>query len=330
MKRPEFLSALHSIIGLPSTGDPEYPSWDLPTTHGTLEVSMSHPAMDSFTVFLRFKEHNMETAALGAGHFGKWNVVQSGNLATPERVLAELQRRLGLAGYVPPGVHVQKEAPPHDLYKTGDPGVPDSITDGYGEVVLGLCRRCGRAEVELDEPCIVENPGDPNASLVGPLTGGTVGRAPDLMMPTPDPEPIRTIYNALPDDVKRKVSLHDLKRIHDALQPKPGLCAADQTLFRALIEKDLEAPQQVTAEPLDQHAIEAYRSRLRAALARLTGGGEALKTGLTALRRLVQTVEESTYQRDPGARDRYFSFTADSPFCTDQELREAKAELPPD
>jgi hypothetical protein len=41
----------------------------------------------------------------------------------------------------------------HDLYETGDPDAPDAIKDRNGEVVLGLCRKCGKAEVQLDEPC---------------------------------------------------------------------------------------------------------------------------------------------------------------------------------
>ena len=41
----------------------------------------------------------------------------------------------------------------HDLYKTGDPDAPEVIKDDNGEVELGLCRRCGRAEIELEEPC---------------------------------------------------------------------------------------------------------------------------------------------------------------------------------
>lgn len=40
------------------------------------------------------------------------------------------------------------------LYKTRDPDAPETIKDRNGEVVLGLCRKCGRAEVELDEPCV--------------------------------------------------------------------------------------------------------------------------------------------------------------------------------
>lgn len=41
------------------------------------------------------------------------------------------------------------ENPPHELYKTGDPDVPRQIVDRNGEVVLGCCRICGLAEVEL-------------------------------------------------------------------------------------------------------------------------------------------------------------------------------------
>jgi hypothetical protein len=41
----------------------------------------------------------------------------------------------------------------HDLYETGDPDAPDVVKDRNGKVVLGLCRRCGRAEIELSEPC---------------------------------------------------------------------------------------------------------------------------------------------------------------------------------
>lgn len=41
----------------------------------------------------------------------------------------------------------------HDLYVTKDVDAPDVIRDGNGEVVLGLCKRCGRAESELDVHC---------------------------------------------------------------------------------------------------------------------------------------------------------------------------------
>lgn len=38
----------------------------------------------------------------------------------------------------------------HVLYETSDPDRPDVICDGNGEVVLGLCRKCGRGEIELE------------------------------------------------------------------------------------------------------------------------------------------------------------------------------------
>lgn len=41
----------------------------------------------------------------------------------------------------------------HDLYKTGDVDAPDAIKNNNGEVVLDLCKRCGRAEAELSDPC---------------------------------------------------------------------------------------------------------------------------------------------------------------------------------
>lgn len=41
----------------------------------------------------------------------------------------------------------------HDLYKTGDPDAPEVIKDRNGVVALGLCRRCGKAEIELMEEC---------------------------------------------------------------------------------------------------------------------------------------------------------------------------------
>lgn len=43
----------------------------------------------------------------------------------------------------------------HDLYKSGDEDAPDNIKDRNGEVVLALCRRCGKGEADLDKmPCV--------------------------------------------------------------------------------------------------------------------------------------------------------------------------------
>lgn len=48
---------------------------------------------------------------------------------------------------------VAGESTEHDLYKTGDADAPSVIKDSNGEVVLGLCRRCGKGECELSGPC---------------------------------------------------------------------------------------------------------------------------------------------------------------------------------
>lgn len=44
----------------------------------------------------------------------------------------------------------------HDLYTDADQDRPEIICDSTGQVVLGMCKVCGRAEAELDGPC----PGD--------------------------------------------------------------------------------------------------------------------------------------------------------------------------
>ena len=41
----------------------------------------------------------------------------------------------------------------HDLYTDEDADRPEVICDRNGQVVLGLCKKCGRAECELDQPC---------------------------------------------------------------------------------------------------------------------------------------------------------------------------------
>ena len=41
----------------------------------------------------------------------------------------------------------------HNFYKTGDKDAPDIIKDRNGEVVLNLCRSCGKAEGDLNSYC---------------------------------------------------------------------------------------------------------------------------------------------------------------------------------
>lgn len=49
--------------------------------------------------------------------------------------------------------HIDRPEPEHDLYRDGDVPLPPAILDTNGQVVLGLCRRCGRGESDLTEPC---------------------------------------------------------------------------------------------------------------------------------------------------------------------------------
>ena len=41
----------------------------------------------------------------------------------------------------------------HDLYTDTDEDAPESIKDRNGNVALNLCKKCGRGEAELTEPC---------------------------------------------------------------------------------------------------------------------------------------------------------------------------------
>jgi hypothetical protein len=41
----------------------------------------------------------------------------------------------------------------HDLYKSGDQDIPRSILNASGDVVLGLCKKCGKGESDLTEAC---------------------------------------------------------------------------------------------------------------------------------------------------------------------------------
>jgi len=70
---------------------------------------------------------------------------------------------------------VSKSAPAaHELYKDGDADIPDGITDRNGQVVLDCCKKCGKGEAELAEPCPPPLEVDPAAlrtvisALIGP------------------------------------------------------------------------------------------------------------------------------------------------------------------
>lgn len=93
----------------------------------------------------------------------------------------------------------------HDLYKDGDAGLPSSILDANGQVVLGLCKRCGRGEVELSEPCV---PRRQTAFSAEALTDTYVQDVPDrcdrilwrgryfhLPLQAPQPSPFKVVHD---------------------------------------------------------------------------------------------------------------------------------------
>lgn len=55
-------------------------------------------------------------------------------------------------------LHIDAPEPEHDLYTDADQNRPRAVCDGNGQVVLDLCKRCGRGESELVEPCWTNPP----------------------------------------------------------------------------------------------------------------------------------------------------------------------------
>lgn len=53
----------------------------------------------------------------------------------------------------------------HVLYTTNSPDKPDVICDSNGDVVLGLCRVCGKGESELVLACTVLGQADEAAAV---------------------------------------------------------------------------------------------------------------------------------------------------------------------
>ena len=42
----------------------------------------------------------------------------------------------------------------HKLYTNKDLNAPASIKDEHGDIVLALCKVCGKGEADLSEPCL--------------------------------------------------------------------------------------------------------------------------------------------------------------------------------
>jgi hypothetical protein len=153
--------------------------------------------------------------------------------------------------------NLQPDQPaPHDLYKTGDYDAPEVIKDDNGEVVLGLCRRCGRGEVELEEPC--DQPAqDGTVDTGGSLDGFIDDGLPEDHQPADAGEPntrprcshTRLVKNHCPvcgplDDDNRSVTDGD-KATPDAAAAIRG--EADKG--RSIRQQISEAQEEVAAWP---------------------------------------------------------------------------------
>lgn len=97
----------------------------------------------------------------------------------------------------------------HDLYQTGDDDAPDAIKDRNGEVVLGLCRRCGKGESLLIEPCVDEGSLSNEVSIAPQAEG----HPPELSIAT---------FIELPEDANVAEEFSKLLHPTAELAPKPA------------------------------------------------------------------------------------------------------------
>ncbi len=74
-------------------------------------------------------------------HRSTWEAAMQQQAAEISRLKSELQD-LHKRNYIT-----------HSLFETGDTDCPEQAKDSNGEVVLGVCKNCGRIEAELAEPC---------------------------------------------------------------------------------------------------------------------------------------------------------------------------------
>ena len=127
------------------------------------------------------------------------NLCECGDLRkAPDEIEAEIDHarkhyKGDAAGKIVRAVYVIRQRtlsasllPAHDLYETGDADAPDVIKDRNGAVMLGLCRRCNRAEIELSSPCPPQP--DPNKYCRNPECSCSPDASAECSLPFP-PQP---------------------------------------------------------------------------------------------------------------------------------------------
>lgn len=87
-----------------------------------------------------------------------YNAAISSGLVCSEEPGALVYRRVTPADVIDPNEKVIINPPQHILYKKGDIGIPDAIRDRNGDVVLDLCKVCGKGEQELLDTPVCPGP----------------------------------------------------------------------------------------------------------------------------------------------------------------------------
>lgn len=121
----------------------------------------------------------------------------------------------------PPAQQETSNAPvAHVLYRNGDNDIPASICDRDGQVVLSMCKVCGKAEIELSEPCEkTPAPQEQDGTLTNEGTIPTPPAQQAQAIPNEFKNAVCTaitmLFHTHPDDTLRKFSRADLKLVLD-------------------------------------------------------------------------------------------------------------------
>jgi hypothetical protein len=110
------------------------------------------------------------------------------HIETMEAMAAEIRKQVAATAH--PKSNAEQNG--HVLYATGDADKPRGICDWNGEVVLAQCRRCGKAEVELEGvACTAPSAGPSIDPMQDPL------RPSLLRLGSPDEHPAEGVLRAL-------------------------------------------------------------------------------------------------------------------------------------
>ena len=136
MNSKSYLAAVAATLGQePASNDGLIAEWPaLRCAHGPLAVSVS---LNNGSIHMHLPESTIPARrVLGVSlHSGKWNIIADFFGGDMVRMLAELQRRLGLAGYMPPASRLPGwiETRPKEGRTARVPWDVESLTAAFGE-----------------------------------------------------------------------------------------------------------------------------------------------------------------------------------------------------